>query len=479
MDKAFDAVFQTEVDAEVIAKRSYYTISDRFRYQCLCCGEEVYLAAADSVVKSPHFRHRRGNNDTVCERYLGQPGAVEHYISIRKHNKEYIGFWFNIERMTFEISLMYTTEEIESHAKNVSTLCIYTKYYSDPFFTMLINRSNLIPNVYNYFTLNEYSNDYYISIDTSNAKTVYTNIIKKDCKLNIYRINKLNNHCKCNVSGILYTNYNYLAISENVNNIRELICLQSVESDAEEISFITQERIFYAVKFVIRHVNYSTEAFFKEHDFELENSENMSVLWPPVFKKESDLICATEKVYLSSSFEWVPHGNIMSNGMDIQNICNDVYEVAFKDWIMICEKNIKSRIIKENGITSEITYEEPKIICTDKYSVTGSYDYYLFDQNGCSELTTGSNVYLSGTDRIIGYKNGHVKAIVLANTKEILDKKLLINDIMKYHPQSEPFRPDDFMDIEADEVVLSYIESCYRNGQINTVIKRYIKEGLI
>ncbi len=65
MDKAFDVVLQSEVDATVIAKNSYRFSGERFRYQCLCCGEEVYLAAADSSERSPHFRHWRGNNDDV------------------------------------------------------------------------------------------------------------------------------------------------------------------------------------------------------------------------------------------------------------------------------------------------------------------------------------------------------------------------------------------------------------------------------
>lgn len=83
-------------------------------------------------------------------------------------------------------------------------------------------------------------------------------------------------------------------------------------------------------------------------------------------------------------------------------------------------------------------------------------------------------VYLSESDRIVGYKNGHIKAFV-----EKLDTKQLINDIIKYHPQSEAFEPDDFMDITTDETVLAYLENCYRSGRINTVTKRYIKEGLI
>lgn len=479
MDKAFDAVFQTEVDAETIAKTSYRTLGNRFRYQCLCCGEEVYLAAADSTVKTPHFRHRRGNNDTDCERYLGQPGALEHYVHIRKHNREHVGFYFNIECMTFEISLIYTLEEIDGYAMNASRLSFYTKYYSQPFLTVPINRSNLIPEVCNYFTLNEYANDYYISMDTDNEKVVYTDIIKREYKLNIYRIKQSNCHYKRNISNILYTDYNYLAISENEIYIKELTDLQNIETDGDVFSFITQGREFYAVKFVIQFINYSSKVYFQNHEFRVETSETMAVLWPPVFARDLVSVCPTEKVYMLSSFELVPHGNINSKGMNIQNLCDNVYEVTFKEQVTIYEKNVESRIIKEERAINETIYEEPQIIYTDKYSVPDTYDYYIFDQNGCSKLTTGSKVYLSSTDRIIGYKNGHIKAIVLANPVEKLDKKLLINDIMKYHPQSEPFEPDDFMDIELDEAVLPYMEDCYRSGRINTVIKQYIKEGRI
>lgn len=68
MDKAFDSILCSEIDAITLAKNTVR--SGYFRYQCLCCGEEVYLAAADSTTKAPHFRHRRGNNDTECERYM-------------------------------------------------------------------------------------------------------------------------------------------------------------------------------------------------------------------------------------------------------------------------------------------------------------------------------------------------------------------------------------------------------------------------
>ena len=108
MDKAFDVVLQSVVNAAAIAKTSYCSRGNRFRYQCLCCGEEVYLAAIESSERSPHFRHRKGNNDTECERYLGQPDAVEHYVLLRKYKQEHIEFYFNRDRMTFEICASFT-----------------------------------------------------------------------------------------------------------------------------------------------------------------------------------------------------------------------------------------------------------------------------------------------------------------------------------------------------------------------------------
>ena len=165
--------------------------------------------------------------------------------------------------------------------------------------------------------------------------------------------------------------------------------------------------------------------------------------------------------------------------MNIRSFHDHIYEVTFEDQVTICEKNVESQIVKEARVINEIICEEPQLIYADKYSVPCIYDYYLFNQNGCSKLAMGSKVYLSSSDRIIGYKNGHVKEIILPSPEEILDKKLLINNIMKYHPQSELFEPDDFMDVETDEVILSYIEGCYRSGRINTIIKQYIKEGRI
>ena len=71
MLQAFDTLLQRTVEAELAAKNR---IDEPFRYECLCCGEEVYVAAAKSTKKAAHFRHRRGNSDRECELYLGRMG---------------------------------------------------------------------------------------------------------------------------------------------------------------------------------------------------------------------------------------------------------------------------------------------------------------------------------------------------------------------------------------------------------------------
>ena len=100
----------------------------------------------------------------------------------------------------------------------------------------------------------------------------------------------------------------------------------------------------------------------------------------------------------------------------------------------------------------------------------------LFSQNGCIHLAQDSIVYLSQDDKIIGYENGHIKIFIYGCKKEAPEKETVIADVLKYYPKTEKFVPDDFMDVEVDEAILIYLEKCYRQGKINSVLKRFIKE---
>ena len=64
MRVAFDTITRDKVSADEVAKNN---IDEPFRYECLCCGEEVHIAATKSKKMVPHFRHLRGNSDKDCE----------------------------------------------------------------------------------------------------------------------------------------------------------------------------------------------------------------------------------------------------------------------------------------------------------------------------------------------------------------------------------------------------------------------------
>lgn len=279
MYKAFDTVFQKVVDARIIAKTSYTMSDEGVRYQCLCCGEEVYLAAANSTEKTPHFRHRKGNNDIECERYLGQPGAIEEYAALRReNNKTHVAFFFNKNQMIFEIGLVLTDEEIDTYCQNQRKLCLYTKYCTLPFLNIPISRGVLRSNELNYYTITEYSNDYYVSLEGDPLKFSYPEIIKKGYKINIYRINKQDEHYKKNMSGLIYTDVEYVAISESKMNVKELVGLYGIEVVKDESNFVTMGRTFYVVEFVVRKENYEIKRYFQKHGYKIETSESLEIL---------------------------------------------------------------------------------------------------------------------------------------------------------------------------------------------------------
>lgn len=480
MDKAFDVVFQTKVDAAIIAKTSYCTYGEQFRYQCLYCGEEVYLAAADSTEKTPHFRHRRGNNDIDCDRYLGQPGAVESYVSIsRERNKARIGFYFNIDRLTFEICLSLTSEEIDVYSQQQVNLHLCTNYFSRSFLSVPINRSVLKPNTSNYFTVNEYANDYYASSDSSNMKYSYLEVMKKDRKLNIYRVNQQDEHYKKNTSDLLYTNTEYVAISESKENIKGMLSLQSIEMIENAFSFITIGKNFHAVKFVIKHAEHDVRLYFQNNDYQIETLESLDILWPPVFCRDTAMITYADDVFVSSSFEMIPHGNIDIEESETEEIDRGIYKITIDDKTAIYEKNVDVVIFKEKQKNCEHPQDEQLISHTDMLVVSDDCDYFLFDKNGCTRLIAGSRVYLSKDDKIIGYKNSHVKTYIYSSIANSPNTEEALGDILKYHPQTEPFNPDEFMTIDVNETILNYLETCYRSGMINSIAKRYIREKKI
>ena len=169
MLKAFDTLLQTVVTAESAAINSD---NEAFRYECLCCGEEVFLAAQDSIYKATHFRHRSGNNDKECELYLGQFGTIS-VPNNRKNKQERVEFYYNNTTKCFVISFNFSDEEISEYEKAGTLLEIRDSRNAQPFFSTYIDHTTFSDGIAEKFVLDRNARPYYISNTLNNKKREY------------------------------------------------------------------------------------------------------------------------------------------------------------------------------------------------------------------------------------------------------------------------------------------------------------------
>ena len=129
MQYAFDTIMRVMVSAEDVSKNN---IDEPFRYECLCCGEEVHIAAARSSRMTPHFRHLRGNSDKDCELYLGglfQTGTgIESAIDAaqkRAHSRAEIQY--DTAQHVFYFAVSFSEEKIEEYQNKERSRSYYLK----------------------------------------------------------------------------------------------------------------------------------------------------------------------------------------------------------------------------------------------------------------------------------------------------------------------------------------------------------------
>lgn len=119
MIQAFDVLLQIPVTADIAAKNR---IDEPFRYECLCCGEEVYIAATNSTKKAPHFRHRRGNSDRECELYLGSTGIAGALNAAQKRTHSRTEIYFDIKQKIFYAAVSFPKEKLQEF-EDKSCIC--------------------------------------------------------------------------------------------------------------------------------------------------------------------------------------------------------------------------------------------------------------------------------------------------------------------------------------------------------------------
>lgn len=170
MIQAFDVLLQIPVTADIAAKNR---IDEPFRYECLCCGEEVYIAATNSTKKAPHFRHRRGNSDRECELYLGSTGIAGALNAAQKRTHSRTEIYFDIKQKIFYAAVSFPKEKLQEFEDKSCILEFHSTYNSPPYEKVRINHQNFAPDSMVQFPLKLTTNDCYITISGANYRSHY------------------------------------------------------------------------------------------------------------------------------------------------------------------------------------------------------------------------------------------------------------------------------------------------------------------
>ena len=93
------------------------------------------------------------------------------------------------------------------------------------------------------------------------------------------------------------------------------------------------------------------------------------------------------------------------------------------------------------------------------------------------ELKHGESVILTQDSFVYEYSNGQVIHIVRPLVESRLEGMELLLDILKHYKVEEPFV--DFETTVKSEFLLDYINGCRKRGVINSLVKKYIEEGIL
>ncbi|MDK2951155.1 MAG: hypothetical protein PWQ77_820 [Kosmotogales bacterium] len=477
MRKAYDTILQSVVIADLAAKNGDF---EQYRYECACCGEEVYIAAAHSTSMVPHFRHRNGNNDVECEKYLGKYGENTDTHS-RKSNHERVEFYFDGNKKTFNLGLRFSKEEINTYEQNNAKLEIRSSASEQAFSTLEINNGNFFPDDPTQIPIDEFSFCYFLSNTFNKMKRKY-NFFKPGKTPIFFKIQGYDSNYKAKLihNTTLYTNVPYFVAFQNHYSVQPEICFSDNVYVEDKFPFETMDRKFLGMILTIKKKTEKIDALLLSWGYQLEVSETLTLLWPPATLVDEVTLINSDHAFLYSSFELLAHGNISVNSKDLCRVGNGISKVLVKSKVKVFKKNAEITINKNE----QLPYNFDKISLTESTAntyIVPSDDniYFLFDCSGVKLLNKGQSVLLTPQDEIRCYQNGYLIGRVYLLQKEKLSGEYLLNDILSHYKCVEPFDESVFNSSILSITASQYIEKCKVSNLINIAVKRFIKEGLL
>ncbi len=475
MRKAFDNFLDSEVYAELAAKVDRAGSNEPYRYECSNCGEEVCLV----LFKTPYFRHRSGNNNIDCEYYIGQHESINTNENDRKSKNERAEFYFDNNINIFYLGLRFNNTEIEDYEKHSIYFELRANYNEEPFYKIKIDRNKFSPDDLFMISINKFSNNYFLSNTFSKKKRKYE-VFKNDKNApTFFKI--LGNDCKFKAklvrSSTLYTNVLYFAVYQN-SNVNDKKLPDGIAID-KCFEFETMNKKFFGQILSIKEKNNSVESYLSSYGYHLETSEVLTVMWPPSSIKDEQVYINTDYIFLYLTFDLQAHGNINVNARNIKKISEKISKVDINSKTKVHNKN--TDLVFEKYIQKNNNYDKLSIKkeTKDIFKVTDDNGFFFFNRFGVSPLKKGMMIYLTPRAKIRHYISGYLDYYIEPFKHTEFTGEPLIKEILAYYKRMEPFYWKDFDLNEISNTAFQYLKKCEKDGLINSVIKRFIKEGRI
>lgn len=477
MYRAYDIKLQTSVSAYEAKENA----DERYRYECLCCGQEVYVAAAYSQSKSAHFRHRKGNNNQRCEKYLGQIGTYSRSVQRKKSCFERAEFVFNIKNKMINLCISFDDDELNRYEQQGAALECRSEDSSDPFLVQKINRLNFAAQKNVLLPIEVFSCRYYLS-STSESIKQPKYLSRNSFQPLFFKATEIDDGAiaKSIHSGLIYTDTAYYVLFHDKLNATKF-CNYTCVEPIEAIQYInTAGKAFWLAHFTINEIETSLRSWLWAYGYYLVQSEKLSILWPPAVIKNCSYTVPQGQVYVFSSFQLQAHANV-----SLPSVCVQSYPGKNIAKIIVNEKakiykNGAEMVVNATQLHNAIlSKQDIYILQCCKYIIPGDGRFFLSDEVGISELKEGQAIHLTAQSRILHYKNSYLMGYITLLTKDKLTNAELIKDIQQYYRVELEIeeRPQNFGIFSDDGQ--RYIDECIATGRVNPVIKRYIEEGKI
>lgn len=468
---AFDTLLQATVSANAAVANSD---NEAFRYECVCCGEEVFLAAQDSVYKAAHFRHRGGNNDKDCELYLGQYGIVPTAPLQRNKKQDKVEFYYKNTHKAFFISFQFSEAEITAYESSNVRFEVRSSRTLPPFLMQEINHTNFHDDSPEEYMLETYASPYYISNTLNNIKREYSLFGTTGPTFFKIQGEDADFIAKFIKSKSLYTNVKYFIAwpGQNTAQIR-LAKVPGVTIDEMQQFKTMNNRSVWSLIATFTNKNPQLDALLKTWGYDLSTCEELTLLWPPAYENDETLHVFSNKVFVFSSFALQAFGNTNMPSRAIHKVGDSITEIDISEKLRILKKNAEMTVVTTNPDPEYIS-QDVKYIAREKFEVPKSGRFYRFSSCGVEKLSSGQVVFLTETSSVIECCGNYISTVItLPKEETTLTQRML--DALAYYWVSIPFKGE--IEDHYPEIISRYLYESKAKGYINKAVLTLFEES--